>query len=67
MGEKNRIFALNLKYYLWEKKIASSDFAENLGYSLLDVEKLCDARLFTTEEDVKDIAGYFAVEPNISL
>ena len=37
MGEKNRIFGFNLKYYLWEKKIASSDFAENLGYSIVDL------------------------------
>ena len=45
MGEKNRIFGFNLKYYLWEKKIANSDFAENLGYSIVDLWRIEDAQI----------------------
>lgn len=36
-------------------------FVDALRYSLSDVEKLCDGRLFVTEKDVVDIADYFEI------
>lgn len=61
--DKARVLGDNVRLLLAQKEEEKAAFAEKLGYSLLDVEKLCDARLYTTEEDVKDIADYFSVEP----
>ena len=57
MGEKNRIFGFNLKYYLWEKKIASSDFAENLGYSIVDLWRIEDAQIILERREREEIAN----------
>lgn len=61
--ERARVLGDNVRLLLLQHGNDKEAFAEQLGYSLLDVEKLCDARLFTTEEDVKDIASYFEVQP----
>lgn len=60
--DKARVLGDNIRLLLAQSDNRKEAFAENLGYSPLDVEKLCDARLFTTEEDVKDIAEFFAIE-----
>lgn len=56
-----RILGNNCKMLLNEKGISKEEFAEQLGYSYFDVEKLCDGRLYTTEEDIRDIATFFEV------
>lgn len=61
--DKARVLGDNIRLLLAQIGNGKEAFAENLGYSPLDVEKLCDARLFTTEEDVKDIAEFFEVKP----
>lgn len=63
--EKARVLGDNIKLLLAQRGVEKVAFAKALGYSLLDVEKLCDARLFTTEDDVRDIADYFEVMPEI--
>ena len=56
-----RVLGNNVRLLLNSRKIDKQDFADALGNSLFDVEKLCDARLFSTEEDISDIAEYFHV------
>lgn len=55
-----RILGDNIKLLLKEKVISKSGFAEALGYSVDEVERLCDARLAVTEEDVRGIAAFFS-------
>lgn len=58
-----RILGDNIKLLLKENGISKEAFANALGYSVSEVERLCDARLATTEEDIQDIAAYFSCEP----
>lgn len=59
-----RALGNNIRLLLDNKGNDKSAFADALGYSLLDVDKLCDARLFTSEDDIKDIADFFGIEPS---
>ncbi|AKN33781.1 hypothetical protein Ccar_24325 [Clostridium carboxidivorans P7] len=59
--ENARVLGNNITLLLNQKGISKEAFAKALGYSCFDVQKLCDARLLTTEEDIKDIADYFNV------
>ena len=59
-----RVLGNNIRLLLNNNGIDKSTFADALGYSRLDVDKLCDARLFTTEDDIKDIADFFGIEPS---
>lgn len=59
-----RVIGNNIRLLLNNSGIEKSVFADALGYSLMDVDKLCDARLFTTEEDIQDIANFFAINPS---
>jgi hypothetical protein len=61
--ENARVLGDNIKLLLTQRGIEKDAFAKEMGYSLLDVEKLCDARLFVTGEDVRGIADYFSVDP----
>lgn len=56
-----RVLGNNITLLLRKKNIPKETFANALGYSVPEVQKLCDARLFTTDEDVEDIAEYFDV------
>ena len=56
-----RIIGNNCKLHLNKRSISKETLAEALGYSSDDVERLCDGRLFTTEQDVSDIAEYFGI------
>ena len=58
-----RVMGNNIRLLLENNADKKSAFANALGYSVYDVEKLCDARLFTTEEDVQDIAEFFEIRP----
>ena len=56
-----RIIGNNCKFLLNKNSISKETFASSLGYSAGDVEKLCDGRLYTTDQDLKEIADYFHV------
>lgn len=55
-----RVIGNNCKLQLNEKGISKEEFAEALGYSYFDVEKLCDGRLYATQDDIDDIAEFFS-------
>ncbi|MGN0161356.1 MAG: helix-turn-helix domain-containing protein [Lachnospiraceae bacterium] len=56
-----RILGSNVKVLLKNTANKVDDFAERLGYSYADVEKLCEGRLYSDMDDIKDIADYFCV------
>lgn len=55
-----RIFGDNIKLLLRENRISKEAFAKELGYSTDEVDRICDARLAVTEDDVRDIADFFS-------
>lgn len=59
--ERARVLGNNITLLLNQRGITKESFADALGYSLYEVQKLCDARLFTDEEDLEDIANFFQV------
>lgn len=61
MSEKSRIFGNNLQVFLKEKDIQPERLAERLGYSVQEVRRIMDARLFLTMEEKQDIAGVLGV------
>lgn len=61
MSEKSRIFGNNLQVFLKEKDIQPEHLAERLGYSVQEVRRMMDARLFLTMEEREDIADALGV------
>lgn len=59
--ETARVFGNNIRYYLNQQGISVGDFAEKLGYSFYDAQKLLDGRLFVTQQDMQDIAEVICV------
>lgn len=57
-----RILGNNINLLLNQKGVTKENFAEAMGYTVFDVQKLCDARLSTSAEDLKDIAQFFEVD-----
>lgn len=62
--ERARVLGNNITLLLNQRGITKESFADALGYSLYEVQKLCDARIFTAEEDVEEIAKYFQIPKN---
>lgn len=56
MSEKNRIFGNNLRVFLKEKNLCSEALAAQLGYSMQELLRIMDARLFLTTEEKENIA-----------
>lgn len=56
MEDKRRVFGNNLQYYLNEKKLGMEEFAESLGYSLYEIQKIIYARLFPDRQEQEQIA-----------
>ena len=56
-----RTLGNNITLLLKQGGIEIPEFAKALGYSVEEVQRLRDARLYTTEEDIQDIAGYFGI------
>ena len=56
-----RAFGNNCKWYLKSQNIGEENFADALGYSVADIRKLLDGRLFITEDDESAIADFFSV------
>lgn len=59
--ENTRVLGNNITLLLNQNGIAKELFAEAVGYSLYDVQKLCDSRLFADDEDVEEIAKFFDI------
>ncbi|HAT89218.1 MAG TPA: XRE family transcriptional regulator [Roseburia sp.] len=59
-----RVLGNNIRVLLKNDQTMKQAFADALGYTPYEVEKLCDARLYTTDEDIHDIAEYFSVTPD---
>lgn len=56
MREKSRVFGNNLRFYLKQKGLQISQFANELGYSEYEVQKMMDARLFLDRQEQEEIA-----------
>lgn len=63
--ESARVLGNNITLLLTQRGITKESFANALGYSLFDVQKLCDARLFADEEDIEEIANYFKISKDV--
>lgn len=61
MSEKSRIFGNNLQVFLKNKDLQPELLAERLGYSVQEVRRIMDARLFLTMEEKQDIADVLGV------
>lgn len=59
--ERGRIIGNNVRLLLNEREILVDTFAEKMGYSVFDVQKLLDGRLFVSQEDLEDIGEFFQV------
>ena len=53
-----RIIADNCRVLMQKNGISKEKFAEALGYSAADVDKLLEGRLLITEKDLEDIADF---------
>lgn len=56
MSEKNRIFGNNIQVFLKDKGIQPECLAAQLGYSVQEIRRIMDARLFLTMKERQDIA-----------
>lgn len=56
MREKSRVFGNNLRFYLKKKGLQTSQFADRLGYSEYEIQKIMDARLFLDRQEQEEIA-----------
>ncbi len=61
---QERTIGNNCRLLLQKSGVSEEVFARELGYSNLDVKKLLDGRIFTTDRDIQDIANYFHVSAN---
>lgn len=61
MSEKDRVFGYNLRYYLWKDDINATDFANRLGYSLVDLWRIESARVFLDSSECEDIAAALGI------
>lgn len=56
MGDKSRVFGNNLRFYLKQKRMQPEWLADRLGYSLYEIQKIMDARLFLDRQEQEQIA-----------
>ena len=61
MSEKIRLFGNNLQVFLKKKNIPPEHLAEQLGYSVQEMRRIIDARLFLTMEEREDIANALGI------
>lgn len=57
MRKQNRVFGNNLKYWLHQEGIDESDFANELGYSDYELQKIIGARLIIDQTEKQEIAA----------
>lgn len=61
MREQSRVFGNNLRFYMNRAGMEVEELAEKLGYSVYEVQKLMDARLFLEREEKEQIAEILGV------
>ena len=61
MTNQGRVFGRNMYYFMKKNSIKNEDLAEKTGYSVIDIAKIKDARLFLPREDMESIANVLRV------
>lgn len=61
MREQSRVFGNNLRFYMNRAGMKVEEFAEKLEYSVYEVQKLMDARLFLERKEKEQIAEILGV------
>ena len=56
MNRKGRVFGQNLCGYLAKNRISVEKFSDLTGYSVNDIQKIINGRLFVSSDDKKQIA-----------
>jgi len=56
MKDTSRVFGSNLQYYLKQKKMHPRQIADKLGYSLYEIQRIMDSRLFLDRQEQEQIA-----------
>ena len=64
---QERTIGNNCRLLLNKRAVTEETFARTLGYSTLDVKRLMDGRLLTTDEDIQEIAKFFDVKAEYIL
>lgn len=62
-----RTIGNNIKLLLQKKGLSYKDLAEGLGFTEIEIAKICDGRLMVTDQDLSEIAEYFDVEMDFLL
>lgn len=57
MSEKSRVFGSDLRVYLKERNLIPEQFAQKLGYSAREIDRIMDARMFLTVDEKRQIAA----------
>lgn len=58
---KSRVFGQNMHYYMKLKDVSVESLAQKLDYTVLELKKIFDARLFVDKEEKEDIAKALGV------
>lgn len=61
MREQSRVFGNNLRVWMSEAGMGIDELAKKLGYSVYEIQKMMDARLFLEREEKEQIAEMFGV------
>lgn len=61
MVNKSRVFGQNMHYYMKSKNISLDTLAQKLNYTVLEIKKIFDARLFIDKDEKEDIAKALGV------
>lgn len=62
-----RTIGNNIKMLLQEKGLSYKDLAEKLGFTELEIAKICDGRLMVTDQDLYEIAETLNVDTDFLL
>lgn len=62
MSERARLFGNNLKLFLSERGIDEKKFAEQIGYSLYELQGIMDARVILNQQSREQIAEQLGIE-----
>ena len=61
MREKSRIFGNNVRFYLKQREMTSGQFADQVGYSEYEIQRLMDGRLFLDRQEQEQLANILGV------
>lgn len=60
--KEERIIGNNIQLLLNDKHIEKNIIANALGYSVSDITRICQGRVFLTMNEIEDISSYFDVK-----